>query len=196
MGGGGGAALVEGLRGREGWAERQLLEEHTPHVLRTLARVVGVCDELDDLAQEVFLRALDRIDELREPGALRRWLRAIAVFVARETLRGRRRFWLFSLPPERLDDYEARAAGGDPDATDALRATYEVLRGLSPDAQVAFALRYIEGLELAEVAAACGVSLATAKRRLKGAERLFVRRARNHPALAERLTEGSRWAQS
>jgi RNA polymerase sigma-70 factor, ECF subfamily len=194
------ARFLEALRRREPWAERALLEEHTGPVTRILARIVGVCDELDDLTQEVFLRALDRVDELRDPLALSRWLRAITVFVARETLRGRRRrFWLFSLPPEQLEDAadsSSRSSSWDPDASAALRATYDVLRGLSPDAQIAFALRYIEGLELLEIAAICEVSLATMKRRLKGAEQLFVRRARSHPALTDWLKEGSRWAQS
>lgn len=190
--------LVEGLRRHDAWAERALLEKHTAYVTRTLARMVGVCDELDDLSQEVFLRALDRIEELREPLALRRWLRSIAVYVARETLRGRRRrFWIFSLPPEKLDDYPtAGSSAWSPDASAALRATYDVLRGLSPDAQIAFTLRYVEGLELLEVAAACEVSLATMKRRLKEAERVFVSRASSHPALKDWLKEGSRWTQT
>ena len=37
---------------------------------------MGWHSELDDLTQEVFTRAFARIDELREPDAVRGWLRA------------------------------------------------------------------------------------------------------------------------
>ena len=54
-----------------------------------------------------------------------------------------------------------------------LRAVYAVLSRIPPDERIAFALRYIDGMELTEVAAACSVSLATTKRRLHRAEKRF-----------------------
>ncbi len=64
---------------------------------------------------------------------------------------------------------------------------------MGADERVIFSLRFLEGMELAEIAVACDVSLSTAKRRLKEAEKHFVARARRMPALRPWLEEG-RWA--
>src|SRR3954462_5508548 len=87
--------LVRGLEAAEPWAERALLQAETANVERILTRILGFCADLDDLTQEVFIRAFARIAELREPDSLRAWLGSIAVFVAREAIRRkRRRRWL------------------------------------------------------------------------------------------------------
>ncbi|MEZ4298352.1 MAG: sigma-70 region 4 domain-containing protein [Polyangiaceae bacterium] len=75
--------------------------------------------------------------------------------------------------------------GGGRGGAGALEATYAVLGELPADERIAFALRFIEGMELTEVAASCGVSLATVKRRIGRAEGRSVEKARQHPILAE-----------
>jgi RNA polymerase sigma-70 factor (ECF subfamily) len=191
------ARLVEGLRNGEAWAERTLLERHTPSVRRVLVRILGATRDVDDLTQEVFLRALDRLDDVNDPSGLAPWLLRFAVNVAREALRSRaRRRWLLFLPPEELPESPDEVDGGRAaEAARAVRATYEVLDGLSVDARLAFTLRHIDEMELADVARACGVSLATIKRRLVAAEATFAARARKVPALRGWLEEGERWGE-
>ena len=185
-------ALARGLRAGEGWAQRMLLERYTDKLERTLTRILGGRADLDDLVQEVFVRAFDRVEELREPRALGAWLTAIAVYVAREAIRRRRRRrWLVFLPPEETPEPVTSAAS--PEMRAAVRAFYDVVGRMDADARIAFTLRFVEGMELAEVAGACGVSLATIKRRLKSAEAEFVERAQGNEALAGWLEEG-RWA--
>lgn len=186
------AALARALVAGEAWAERALLEQHTGHLERLLTHVLGVRDDLDDLVQEVFVRAFARVDELREPRALRGWLTAIAMFVAREAIRARRRRrWLIFLPPEETP--EVSCSGASPEVRAAVRAFYEVVGRFDADDRIAFTLRFVEGMELTDVAAACGVSLATIKRRLKRAEAEFSARGRAHEALADWFEEGTRW---
>ncbi len=74
-----------------------------------------------------------------------------------------------------------------------MRAFYEVVGRMDADARIAFTLRFVDGMELAEIAGACGVSLATIKRRLKAAEADFAERGQAHEALAGWFEEG-RWA--
>ena len=69
----------------------------------------------------------------------------------------------------------------------------EDLGRLPADERIAFALRFIDGMELVEAAAACRVSLSTFKRRMLRAERKFAERARREPALAEWLKGAERW---
>ncbi len=72
-------------------------------------------------------------------------------------------------------------------ATETLRATYRVLERMGSDERIAFALRFIDGMELTEVAQASRVSLATVKRRLNRAHTQFQELAKSEPALAEWL---------
>ncbi|HEY3255169.1 MAG TPA: sigma-70 family RNA polymerase sigma factor, partial [Polyangiaceae bacterium] len=120
------------------------------------------------------------------------WLRSIAVFVAREAIRRkRRRRWLLFLPVEAQPEPPASDASFE--ARAALRVFYEVLDGFAADERIAFTLRFVEGLELSEVAEACQVSLATIKRRLKRASDDFYLRGRTRAELVDWFEEGSRW---
>jgi RNA polymerase sigma-70 factor (ECF subfamily) len=65
-----------------------------------------------------------------------------------------------------------------------------VLERLPADERVAFALRFIDSMELTQVADACGVSLATIKRRLSRAQQTFQRLAAEHAVLREWLEGG------
>jgi RNA polymerase sigma-70 factor (ECF subfamily) len=186
------ATLVEALRAGHPQAPTELFDRYGAHVEAVLANVMGLDPDLGDLLHEVFARALAGIFGLKEGERLKAWLTAIAVFTARSVIRARsQRRWLHFLAPERLPQ-EAGPAVCD-EAREAVRCTYQVLERLPADLRIAFALRYVQGMELSEVAATCDVSLSTVKRRLTLAERRFVKLARRHPALQPWVSEGGRW---
>jgi RNA polymerase sigma-70 factor (ECF subfamily) len=187
-------ALVQGLRAGETWARAALFDRCAPDVERILRRVLGheAHTDMADLVHDTFVQALASIDHLRDPGALRGWMQAIATHTAYRTIRSRRvrrwlRFWEPALIPEvPVDDV-------DPDVREAFRRTYDVLDRLPADERIVFVLRYIEGMDLGQVAETCRVSLSTIKRRLGRAEARFARAARNDDVLRSWLEEGGRW---
>jgi RNA polymerase sigma-70 factor, ECF subfamily len=186
------AALVAGLRDGQAAGGAALYDRYCRHVRRVLVRVLGPDEDLGDLIQDVFVEAIDSIDSLDTPEALRGWLASIAVFRARAEIRRRARsrwFPLFSV--DRLP--EVAAPVSTPEVDEAVRATYRVLAKLPADERIAFALRFIDGMQVAEVAGACRVSIATVKRRLSRAQRRFTTIARGVPEIAEWLNRGSRW---
>jgi len=185
-------ALVQGFRRGDPGARAALYDRYADHVHRVLYRLLGVSPDLADLHHDVFVRALSSLENLEQPSALKGWLTMIAVHVARSFLaRKRRRSWLWFLPDEELPEVASSAAPGD--VLDALHATYAVLDTLPLDERIPFALRFIDGMELTEVAAACDTSLATIKRRLSRAGARFEAEARKQPALSAWLSGGSRW---
>jgi RNA polymerase sigma-70 factor (ECF subfamily) len=186
------AALVTAFRRGDAGARAALYDRHADHVHRVLYRLLGFDRDLADLHHDVFVRALCSLPRLEDPSALKGWLTMIAVHVAHTAIaRKKRRSWLWFLPDDELPEVDAGAPTGE--VLDALRATYAVLDKLPVDERIAFALRYIDGMELTETAAACDTSLATIKRRLARASERFATEARKHPVLESWLEGGTRW---
>lgn len=183
------AGLVAALRSGRQSAKAALFNRYGNHVHRVLVRVLGPDPDVPDLVHDVFVAALESIDRLSNPGALKAWLSRIAVFTARGRIRRRVRWRFIRVQPfDELEEIEATLASAE--VSEALRATYRVLGRMKPDERIAFALRFIEGMELTEVATSSGVSLATVKRRLTKARRHFSDLANGEPALAEWLPRG------
>jgi RNA polymerase sigma-70 factor (ECF subfamily) len=185
-------ALVSALRGGRPGAADAFFQRYVDHVKRVVIRVMNADAEIEDIIHDVFLDALRSIDRLKEPDALKMWVTSIAVFKARRVLRSRRRrSWLRLAAPEELDRIVPSSGGTE--LAEAMRCTYLVLNELPSDERIAFALRYIEGMELVELAEACRTSVATVRRRLQRAQERFVRKARRYPVLNARIAEGKRW---
>jgi RNA polymerase sigma-70 factor (ECF subfamily) len=185
-------ALVSGIRRGDPAAATAFFEQYRALVQRTLVRILGFDSELADAVQETFIRALASSRLLRDPQALPSWMIRIAVFTATDLLRHRRRRrWLelFAAPHEASGATQDELCEGEPDmeVRQALQAAHTVLGSLPANERVAFSLRRMGGMELKEVASACGCSLATIKRRLARAEARFLVRAQKHPALAHWL---------
>lgn len=181
-------ALVRALKADHPGAYQVLYQRYAGEVLKVLHRVMGPDTEMDELLHEVFIRAFRHIDAIQAPEKLRAWLTGIALFVARGTIRKRRRGrWLQFFDPSTL--HQNGETGRTDDARRALKRTYALLDKLSADSRIAFTLRYLDGRELTEVAENTGVSLATVKRRLKTAKRRFFAMARNEPELEEWLND-------
>lgn len=187
------AALVAALRQGAEWARAELFDRFGPEVEQVIRRVLGYerHTEFADVVHDAFVEALTGIERLRDPSALGAWMRSVAAHTAYKTVRSRsRRRWLRFVAPEDLPEPTDHP---DPDGREACIHTYRVLDRMRAGDRIVFALRYIDGRELGEVAAMCGTSLSTAKRRLTRAEERFLCAARRDPVLRRCLEEGSRW---
>lgn len=187
-------ALVQGLRNGETWARAALFDRCAPDVERILRRILGheVHTDMADLVHDTFVQALASIDQLRDAGALRGWMQSIAAHTAYRTIRSRRvRRWLRFWEPAQIPEVPVEDVSSD--VREAYRRTYEVLDKLPADERIAFVLRYVEGMDLGQLAETCRVSLSTIKRRLARAEGRFARAAKRDEVLASWLSEGGRW---
>jgi RNA polymerase sigma-70 factor (ECF subfamily) len=104
-------------------------------------------DDVDDLVQEVFLKALGRLRSLRDPRAFGGWVAAIARHVAVDLARRR---------PEasELHDDLAAPASHEGEAHRVLR----LIRALPEAYRETLALRLIEGLSGPEIAEQTGLT--------------------------------------
>lgn len=183
------AVLVNEIKRGAPGATTMLFDRYARHVERLVWSLLGPESESEDILHEVFIRAFEGIDGLEDAAKLKGWLTGITVFTAREWIRRRtRRRWL-----RFMDEVpETPVTTASEEIGEATRAVYTVLREMDADDRIVFTLRYIEGLELTEVAAATNVSLATVKRRLSDVGKRFTKRAKHFEALRPWLESG-RW---
>jgi RNA polymerase sigma-70 factor, ECF subfamily len=148
-----------------------LVTEHFAFVWRSL-RHVGVGDgDADDAAQQVFLIASRKIAAIA-PGSERAFLFGTALRVASHVRRTHERRRETSEPPATWAD----PAPGPDEILDAARSralVQAILGTLSPDLREVFVPFEIEGLTMAEIAAALEIPQGTVASRLRRARDEF-----------------------
>lgn len=176
-------ALARALLARDPRAAQEAWETYSPMVIGYFRRFLGLGQQRHDLCQEVFLRLFRRIGELREPAALRGFVVSICLGVARnEHRRQRVRRWMRLTSSGDLPDIAA--APLDPEAREATSQLYAVLSKVSAEDCSLFITRYVDEMEIADIAVVHGLSFGTAKRRLARATRRISARLEREPALS------------
>lgn len=180
------ATLVQEALGGHSWAYEALFRRHGRMAMGLAHRLLaGTGIDADDLLQDAFVTAYCRLDTLREPEAFGSWLGSIVVRTASKRLRRHRlrvRFGLARSEPVNMDLIVSSAAS--PEVAVLLLQTYDVVDRLPPDDRIAFLLRRVEGLSVAEIAERMDLSLSTVKRRLAAAEGRFDREVQRKPLRA------------
>jgi RNA polymerase sigma-70 factor (ECF subfamily) len=145
----------------------ELIRELAPYVGR-ICGAIALADG-DDAAQQTFIAVLRNLRSLREPAALRGWVRRIAV---REAYRAATR-QAVPLEEGSLDMLDMKADLPDLDTTVDVQS---VLAGLRPEHRAVLVLRDLDGMSEADTAALLGVPEGTVKSRLHRARADFVKR--------------------
>ena len=166
--------IVAGLRKRDRQAAHAFYERYEKRINRVVWRMLGADPEHGDVVQQVFANILSSVQSLRDPQALDSWVTGVCANTVRRELRARKYRRFLHPAMDRPADAYCRDETGQGVV---VQRVYELLRRLKAEHQVVLTLRYIEGLTLGELAAACDCSLATVKRRLARARRIFVKRA-------------------
>jgi RNA polymerase sigma-70 factor (ECF subfamily) len=162
-------ALAEQVLAGDELAFRQLYRRHTPRLFLVVLRLVGgVEEDAEDVVQETWLKAAERLGSFRWEAAFASWLTAIGINVALETLRRRGRRREVDLP----EDHESlRTSGPTPlaalDPVDLERAIGALPEGY----RTVLLLHDVEGYRHEEIAERLGVTAGTSKSQLFHARR-------------------------
>jgi RNA polymerase sigma-70 factor (ECF subfamily) len=144
-------------------------------VQRHLLAMVGDKSLAEELTQDTYARALERIDQLRDPQAVLAWLYRIATTVALDRLRQRRPSTvpLDTVAPVGGEAEQAAERERPPVLLEGALESSEMsacvqgyLAGLPDDHRIAILLHDGHGLSNPEMAELLGCSLATAKIRV------------------------------
>jgi RNA polymerase sigma-70 factor (ECF subfamily) len=150
----------------------ELVRRHGSAVRGVLRRMGAQGAEADDVAQDAFLTAFERIAEFRGEGTFAAWVKKIAARLYLRRLQRDRR--LGAMTAEAVDD-EAEVGHGDADATIDLE---EALKVLSATERLCVTMCFGAGLSHTEAAEALNLPLGTVKSHVKrGLEKLRTRLA-------------------
>ena len=151
------AAFGELVKRRQGWARALLRRMCNNHA------------EADDLAQEAFIKAWDKLTDLETPAAFPGWFRRIAVTTFRMAKRRQKAVF------EEIDDASPIASeGSTPEAAAGAKIDLEkALARLSDAERLCVTLNHGEGLSHAEIVEITGLPLGTVKSHvLRGTDKL------------------------
>ena len=149
-----------------------LFRTYSGYVARIAFRILGRADDVDDVVQDVFLAAAKGLSKVREVEALKGWLATITVRQSKRRLRRRKARQFFRLESvSDQSDYLPRPASAE--QVSMLSDVGRVLDTLPTESRVAWVLYHLEDEPLETVAEYCGISRATAHRRLTHARKVL-----------------------
>jgi len=150
-----------------------------PKVFRFALAWLNDSDAAETVTQDCFLKAFRSLDGFRRECSLETWLMQIAVNLLRDYRRNRRfQFWKRSCESsEPLEDARDRIAGTgkSPEAQalldEKVRAVWQAAGNLPDRQRTIFLLRFVEDMDLIEIATATGLKEGTVKAHLFSAVR-------------------------
>jgi len=167
------ADLVSRALKGDRWGREMLYRRHAGRLLALATRLLASRVDAEEIVQDTFVTGFAQLGALREPAAVGGWLGQIAVSLVRRRIRKARLLRRLGLD-RGADDATLEALGDpaiSPEERTELALVDRALGSTSASSRVAWMLRRVEGLPLADVANLCGCSLATAKRRITDADR-------------------------
>jgi RNA polymerase sigma-70 factor (ECF subfamily) len=144
-----------------------VLRSYWPRVFRFVLASVRDLDVAQTLAQDCFFKAHQSRSRFRGEASVQTWLMQIAVNLVRDHARNRRvQFWKRVVP---VEDAPAWLADGeiDPERTvlvkEQVAAVWKAAEQLPERQRTVFLLRFVEGMELLEIAVVSGLSVGAVK---------------------------------
>jgi RNA polymerase sigma-70 factor, ECF subfamily len=128
-------------------------------VFSVSARIIGSLTDAEDITQEVFLKAYERFQELRNSPTAGGWLKTVATNLSINHLNRYRARWRFFSEQEKPIEIAAEA----PEKSDRQEMLELALRKLPDSQRVPLVLFHFQEMSYDEIAAKLGISLAKVK---------------------------------
>jgi RNA polymerase sigma-70 factor, ECF subfamily len=168
-------------------AQREVFDRLRAGVHRTLFRLLGSNEHMEDLVQEAFIELFRSLGNYRGEALLTTWADRVTARIAYHHLRRLpRRIKISNEPvPEQL----VASTEEESQHREGVTRLYQLLERLGPDQRIAFALFELDGRSLEEVAAITGATLVAVKNRVARARRKVWETASRDSVLASYLGE-------
>jgi RNA polymerase sigma-70 factor (ECF subfamily) len=167
-------SLVEACRAGRTEAFSLLVQRYQGRLYPTIARLVGSADDAEDILQDAFVRAFEKLDQFQGESSFYTWIYRIAVNLA---LSGHRRRRVRSAA--RLGHHRAGAGGAHPtdesaesdpsaplERAERERMVRAALDDLKPEHRAVVILKEFDGRRYEEISAILDIPVGTVRSRL------------------------------
>lgn len=168
------ADLVGRARDNDVLAESLLYRRHAPRILNLACRLLGDSSDADDVVQDSFIIAFEKLDQLRTDGTFPSWLRQIAVSQIRRRLRRRRLTNLIGIIHIDADRVAHSVDRSDVGAQ--LKEVEKTLGKLPDRSRIAWVMHRVERYSIQETSAALKCSTSTVKRAISHTDNALEKR--------------------
>jgi RNA polymerase sigma-70 factor (ECF subfamily) len=162
------ALLVERVRRGEVEAYGELVRRHMRRAFSIAYRIVRHREDAEDVVQDAFVRALERLDTLKRGRPFHPWFYRIVVNRALSCWRSRAVRAAEAVPEEAVGDSTPE---GDAERSELRRRLAEALDALPESERIVVQLSELDGLTSAEIAEILGEPAGTVRYRLHQARR-------------------------
>ena len=146
----------------QAWAQREIWFRFAPLVCGLFRRALGSRHDHDDLTQEVFLRVFRRLYSLERASAIRGFVYSVAIHVLSQEI-SRIRVRHRSVAEHQTPTMPSSSSPTDFEARETMLCVQRMLDRMRDKHRAAFVLRYVDGMELDEIALGLDVSLPAVK---------------------------------
>nr|WP_315598054.1 RNA polymerase sigma factor RpoE [uncultured Cupriavidus sp.] len=190
--------LVERVQQGDKRAFELLVAKYHRKIIRLISRLVRDPAEVEDVAQDAFIKAYRALPQFRGESAFYTWLYRIAVNTAKNYLatQGRRPEALSDIDAEEAETFADGEQLRDINTPESMLHTRQVadtvnraMEALPEELRTAITLREIEGLSYEEIAEAMACPIGTVRSRIFRAREAIAEKLR--PLLG--TAEGKRW---
>jgi RNA polymerase sigma-70 factor (ECF subfamily) len=146
-----------------------LVEKYSPRIFATARRYARYESEVEDIVQQVWLKAFEKLNSFRGEAPFEHWLMRVAIRTCYDSLRAHQRnrektFSELTEPEEDwLDRFVSQPDAADENAEAARQLVERVLELLSPPARLVITLQEIEGRSVKEISKLTGWSVPLVK---------------------------------
>ena len=166
-------AVISEARAGDTGAFNRIVHAYRRRVLGTVGRLIGRPEDVEDVAQEVFVRLYHSLEQLRSPEVFEPWLFRLTTNACYDYLRQMRRRTETRMA-DMSEQHVARAdseAGGKVFADETGKARTRdlmnsVFQGVSEQDRILLTMKEVEGLSLKELEKIYGVNESALKVRL------------------------------
>lgn len=174
--------LIERAKAGDDQAFQEIVRAYRRRIMGTITRLIGRPEDVEDVAQEVFLRLYDSLEQLRTAEMFEPWLYRLTVNASYDYLRRQRRrkeSRMADLSEEQVvlaDAMASSEAGIESTRQGAIREfVSSLLSAVSEEDRILLTLKEVEGLSLKELERIYGVNENALKVRLFRARQRVIK---------------------
>lgn len=164
-------SLMKAIQNGDMVAFNEIVDRYKNRLLNVIGRMLSSGDEAEDIVQETFVRVYQHRQSFNFQHCFSTWIYTIALNLARNELRRRKKFKFFEISEMQRNEAEFAVEAKLPSRLP--QALNSAVRTLPEKYRTAFLLRDVQELPYEEVAKILGVPLGTVKSRVNRARMML-----------------------